>query len=424
METTLHQGKLYAKKYVLCSLYFYGPIIYLFSQVVDGPLRLSLQTIGLELLLYSRDFIPILIVVVAICHAVLTDRINKLLFTVMLALLLYGFVGMIHIPNIFQVLYGLKILLPFLMGVISYSSFFNDTRRIKKFFAMFFITACIGMYINYFVEFPWQGLTYQAGGIEIEGTLERETLGFSRLTGFARANFFAAEQILLTAIFLVIFSKSNFMRLIIWLTAGGAIILTTTKTAIGCYLLISLFFLIYKVAGNRFRIFQKMLIIPLFFMIALPLYENSGVIAWISTDIEVESLLGSFEDRILNAWPPAFKHVRDNGNPITGMGIGGAGAAEQRFGSEYHGPTDNMFVYLYTWFGVMSIFSLTIAYLMSQRLDIDRNNMDLCIYIWLTATFLSGITGSMVESPFYGFIIGIILKHFYTLSSATTGSMR
>lgn len=417
MEKTLAQNKLYyTEKHPHSFFYFYGPIIYLFTQVVDGPLRFALQTIGVEILLYSRDIIPIAVVVMAIGHAIAKGRINYLLLIILFILALYGLVGLVHIPNIFQVAFGFKILLPFLMGVLCYAIFFTNIRRVRLFFGIYLMIACIGIYANFFVEFPWQGLNYLVGGIKIEGTLDRETMGFDRLVGFSRANFEAATQILMLSIFMVAFTKNKLVSLIIWLIAGGAIFITTTKAAIGIYLLISLFFLAYKLVRNRFKIYSKMLIIPLCLMIALPLYLSNEYIEIDPTDTVQVGLFASFGDRALNAWPPVFKHVRDNGNTITGLGIGGAGASEQRFADEIHGFTDNMFVFLYAWFGVLSVFFLTIAYLMSQRLDIMGDRLDFCIFVWIAAILWNGITSNMVESPIYGFFIGISLKHIFALS--------
>jgi len=152
----------------------------------------------------------------------------------------------------------------------------------------------------------------------------------------------------------------------------------------------------------------------------LPLYlTNENMMIDLSDPVQV-GLFASFGDRVLNAWPPIFEYVHDNANPITGMGIGSVGAAEQHMGDEYHGPTDNMFVFLYAWFGVLSVIGLAITYLRCQRLEIERNNIDFCFFLWVTIIMCNGITSDIIESPFFSFILGMTLKHLYTFSSKTT----
>ncbi len=394
------------------ALLFYGVLLYLLTQVLDGPIRYGLSLLGLEGLLYLRDVILIAVIGVAIQTALLNMKANRAYIYVFLVLLFFTLIGLIYIPNVLQVLFGIKILFPFIAGLIWYGQFVRRLDDVYKYFSVFLWVACIGVLVNLEVVYPWLGLTYRMGGIQIEGGLDEITVGFARLTGFARSNFEAASQILLLGIFVVRFIKGRFAKFLSWLIIGAAIIVTTTKGIIVIYAVMSLFYISFFLFRNKFRLFQKSLILPMGVMIGFPLFIDRLDIDY-SDPIDV-GLWASLNDRLINAWPPIFQHVKEQGDILFGLGVGGAGSGEYYFSNVGYGTVDNFFVYLYAWFGLSSLLLYAWIYIRNLKLDINRSKLDFFIYSFLVCAMLYGSTSAILESPVFALFLGVALRHLAT----------
>ncbi len=129
-----------------------------------------------------------------------------------------------------------------------------------------------------------------------------------------------------------------------------------------------------------------------------------------SDPLEV-SLYASFYERVVNAWPPIFENVRENGSILIGRGVGGTGAGEYYFAEDIKGSPDNMFVYLYAWFGLTSVGLLGLLYWKSQKLNISSRHDDLCVYLWLVSILVYGLSSVIIESAFFAFFFGLCVAH-------------
>jgi hypothetical protein len=103
-----------------------------------------------------------------------------------------------------MILFAWKTYLLLFIGILYSHLFFTELRLTVRIFSTLLICAIIGVVINYFLEFPWEGLEYRLGGMDIEGVRSwMELIGVKRLSGFARSSYDAAVQILLLVIFLI-----------------------------------------------------------------------------------------------------------------------------------------------------------------------------------------------------------------------------
>ena len=366
---------------------------------------------GAVVLMYGRDVILIVILGHALALSLLKGRCNKTLMFLLLTLMIFSFVGLFYVGNLLQIAFSLKIVLPLLVGVICYRCVVSNTHRLSRFLLFSLSLAVIGVYLNYFVAFPWVGLTYTIAGIEIEGGFERTTSGVSRLLGFSRTNFEAATQIIILSAYVVVFTKGTLRVCLSWLLAGGAIVLTTTKGIIVTYLLLTVFFLLFNAARGFRPIYHFFLALPLAAMIILPLSLHELDID-LSDPIQV-TLYASVADRIYNGWPAVMNNVTETANIVTGRGVGGTGAGEYYFASEVKGAPDNLFVYLYSWFGLFSVGMLAFLFWKSLQLDVSRR-LDFVIFLWLLSFFTYGIGSAAIESAFFALFFGFCIAHLTT----------
>ena len=108
----------------------------------------------------------------------------------------------------------------------------------------------MGIFLDKYLTFPWEGLGYQLGEYEVKVNRQWETFGMERLSGFQRASYDSA--IILTILLLIrglnysIIAKRSFIFKtldgLLTLMAIYAIYLTTFKSA---YILIGAYFLVY-----------------------------------------------------------------------------------------------------------------------------------------------------------------------------------
>ena len=88
--------------------------------------------------------------------------------------------------------------------------------------------------------------------------------------------------------------------------------------------------------------------------VALPIFtagllmpENGGVFSF-----------ASFAMRITGTWPDAWRWINDNNLFPFGVGLGGIGGAQRFYAQDFFNPSDNLFIFIYANFGVLSLFYL------------------------------------------------------------------
>ena len=195
------------------SFTYYGILLYIFSIVFEGPIRFILYNLGIAYLLYIRDLFIILVIAVYISQSLMTYRINRTFLIVIFIFIFHSIVALFYVNNYLMPLFAWKTYLLLFFGILYGHLFFTKLRLTVRIFSILLICAVIGVVINYFIEFPWEGLEYSLGGLDIEAVRSwMDMFGIKRLSGFARASYDAAIQILLLALFLFCHLKNNFLR--------------------------------------------------------------------------------------------------------------------------------------------------------------------------------------------------------------------
>jgi hypothetical protein len=289
-------------------------------------------------------------------------------------------------------------------GILYGQLFFTKLGVTVRIFSILLICAILGVMINYFIKFPWEGLEYRLGEVEIEAVRSWvDMFGIRRLSGFARTSFDAAVQIILLTLFIFCHLKNNLSKILLWLLIAPPILLTTTKGVIVTYLLLTLVLLARRFVPNIGKIYQKLLYILLAIVIILPI---STIITQTYRDIPL--YLESFFMRISIGWPDVFKLIKQDGNLLLGRGLGGMGTSQQYFELQKYNPGDNIFLLLYANFGLLGIAYLFYLAKRGQSLDIKS---ELFYYLFLFSFFSYGIVTSSIDNAIFCLYLGVFLGY-------------
>jgi hypothetical protein len=410
----LVQNSVLSRPVMQSKLILYFLIYYISLPYIEAPLRYFLVEHDVPWLIYFRDVSVVLIVFWLILKTLIRSDDNKILIILLSILVLHSLIGLIYLPNAYMVLFGWKTFLPILVGVGSYYVFIENLNKMRWLFLLLFVILVSGLFINLFIEFPWEGFTYSLDTYTIEATKKEDTaFGVRRLAGFSRYFYEAAIQTLFLLIFLVVYTKNNIMKIIIWVLGGLAIILTTVKGVILSYLLITILLILLKINPKLieyYKLYRKLLLSLLIIVILLPIltYINLLVIDFgLHKDIN-DMLFSSFTMRLYDTWPEAIELIRDQGNLLLGRGLGGIGQSQIFFETYLYTSVDNIFIFLYGNFGLMGGLYLLYLYYKGRSLEITEE-LYFCLFLFFI--FQYGITQSLFDDYLICLVLGFFLSH-------------
>lgn len=386
-------------------------LLFLSSNVLAGPIRYFLDLHNLRTIIYIPQIFGVIACLAYLCR----PRISKLLLFLILLSIFACLNGLYHSGGTHQVLFGLYVLMPLFLGIISYSSITNYLDQIRIFFLILLTIAVLGVFLDVPFDMPWLSSRYIIGEYEIDIARGWTTIGIERRAGFSRASFDAAIQIFLLATFLQFFIKRRLLRSVIWIISGFAIALTTTKGIIIAYCWASFFLNFYRLLPRWFWKALTVLIISI--GIALPwasffIPRNLRII-----DPVGRFLLSSLLDRIYNNWPEALHLIIEHGNAIFGRGIGGIGVAQMYFESGLYNPADNIHIYLYALIGIAYIVIIMYLVYVITRLRYKALPFDRLAFVIIVAAFIFGITSNVLEAAFFSYFIGITTRYIVARSN-------
>jgi hypothetical protein len=396
-------------------LIFWVLALYLSIPNFEAPLRYFLSELDIPWVIYFRDILVVLLGMWFILKTIISYDHDNIIIYIVCILLFHSLIGLIYLPDFYMILFGWKIFLPILIGLGSYYVFVEKLNKIKCVFLGLYVIAISGMFINYFIEFPWEGFTYTLDMYKIEATRIEEVaaFGIKRLAGFHRFAFDAAIQIILLSVFLVVHIKSNLYKIIIWAVAGLAILLTTSKGILLSYLLISILLGLHatdKKIISYYSLYRKMFLIFIILAILLPFLFKFNLSYGILTlpDEINDMLFTSFTMRLYDIWPEVIEIIQDYGNPVLGRGLGGIGQSQIFFENYLFNSADNIFLYLYAQFGLLGFFYLFYLYYKSRSLNSERE-LYFCLLVFII--FQYGVTTNIFESSSLCLSVGFVLAH-------------
>jgi len=341
--------------YIVGTDYFYlaCAAIVIVSYVVEAPLRYCLGVVGLGALIYARDGIDALCVGCVLLSWLLGQRTASLMVAVCCVLCVHTLVGVITLPSALQPLVGLKTFMPGLMGLCVAPLVFSRPSALIRFSAYCYGVTALGVLLNYWMEFPWVGLS-SSGPLGQELELSKQwwaTDGSLRLPGFTRASILAAQYMLVSVVPLLAVATRPLVRLGLIAVAAGTIMLTTTKGALTGLALIALCDALIR-SPNLAGLISPVLMGTGMFGLGLPLI---GIQLGRATG-PVPGWANSFMERIGDMWPRALELYDGPWSVLFGRGLGGIGVGQLVGESARFNAADNFIVYILVCFGLPGLF--------------------------------------------------------------------
>lgn len=390
---------------------FVFTLIYLYSYILEGPLRYVLNVVGLDFIIYVRDiFALIAILASAISIKKQSFKLDAFLFLTLYIVAFFSVIGYYFTGHILQVIFGIKILIPIFLGISFYKYFLKFYFKSKSLIIVTYWIISIGLIFGIAFQFPWAQLSIEVGDQEINVNRNWTYLGFFRPSGFTRSSFSVAGQLLIVSLLLMSFSsirrKSKFFA---WIIAGILIVMTTTKGVILGFLICSLLILSFSFFKNRIlklapvALLSMMVLVPTFILV-LNLKLN------LESDVQRFVFL-SFQERIERVWPGVINLLQEEGSFILGRGVGGVGTAQSFFESSNYVSPDNLFLYLFSVFGFFGILLIIILLIKLLQKNYSEKGIEYFFYLLGVFIFSYGIISTAIEDPFYGFFFGLYLKY-------------
>ena len=343
----------------------FAGLLYLTFDTFGGPIRGFFGPLGLTPVIY----LPALVATSSLLLNVLTRVGDPRTAAVTLAVVGFAVLEILVSlglgRSVGAALFELYIFLPALVMMSLVQRRMQD-RVIELLVPVFFI-AVVGVFINYFVRFPWADTSFEVIGRKMEATREWSAYGMNRVAGFSRISVAAAAQILIGYCALEYRLRSLFWRAVWWAVGMVAIYVTTSKSPyLAMALLPGTYFVIGRAretdAARRQLLANLLMGGWLLLTFAGPLVSMTYGSRLYPNGSGTGRSYSSLADRVLNTWPNALALI-DWHNPVSwlmGRGLGSIGAPSALFDPPGN-PGDNMAVCLFVTFGALS---LLLGYLM------------------------------------------------------------
>ncbi len=384
-------------------LIYCGLAIYFAFYLFEGPIRYGFNIIGADFLIFIRDLALLSLIISLIFFKQIDRKISYKPFLVFAVIILvHGFVSFVNLKNVFVIFYCIKLFFSGLAGAVLSQYIINPPNQVVRCIFILWVISIVGIFLDkYFIEYPWSGMAATIGDVQVDISHNWDISGENkRAAGFTRSSINAAIILPMLAFLLMLNTRLLIARVGIMLMTVFAVFWTTQKASIIAFVLVGLLLIIahkYKAAALKAGIslgFILMIALPLI----LPHFTMPNTHGMFS--------LNTFYMRVEDMWPRAWKLIESRELFPFGIGLGGISGA-QRFYDKYDGnAADNMFVFMYAFFGVLSFVYIGWLWWTSMRVsnkDITANNYALSIVMFIA---FYGVALSMLEDQMVTLFLG------------------
>ncbi len=379
---------------------------YFTAYAFEGPVRYVLNLFGADSFIFIRDLALLVPVIFIGIRQFWQRKLHPAYLVYLFVVVLHGFVLMLNIGAIAAVIYGAKMLLTMLVGAVLAPVILKPNRPLLIYLGILWTSIVIGVVLDkYVMSFPWVGLSTTIGDVTVDISRDWSMEGEAkRAGGFLRSSIHAATGAPLFAILLLFHLKHRLVKLCIAVATAYVIYLTTQKGALLAYLAV-----LAAVAIMPFRPIPALRVGLLFFTlvavllpIILPGYHMPDAQAGGFSNM-------SFNMRVEMMWPQAWEWVETRGTFPFGVGLGGISGAQMLYAKEWFNAADNIFVFMYASFGVMSIVYLGLMLWSTIRLPNAGTHSDAHAMAILLFIMAYGVALSMLEDQMASLFLGAAL---------------
>ena len=192
------------------------------------------------------------------------------------------------------------------------------------------------------------------GDMQVEISRDWSLVGAEkRVAGFMRSSIHAAIIVPMLALLLLDNLRSSFFKIVITTASIMMVFWTTQKGSLAAFLLV----LSVSVLPQTWRAFvlKSQITLAVILLITVP-----QIVPQFTMPSHAQGVFSfaSFYMRIEEVWPEAWRWIARNEIFPFGVGLGGIGGAMRIFAPAYINYADNLFIFLYAYFGMMSFLYL------------------------------------------------------------------
>lgn len=410
-------------------------LIYIVMQIFDGPLRWFFASVGLSLLINARDVLLIFILISLVFSYInnnngllkpIKDRLEYKSIAILMtySIVLSILMGYANNLSLLQILFGLKILLPFFASLFVYLSPQKNNGRLMHYSGILLFIVCLGLIINVRIIYPWSGFIYTIADVSIEGSRLWTINGTQRIAGFSRASFSAGIQIV---VFLSMYIEGGnrtknlvlrFLKLFLIITISGySVYLTTSRSALLAYISLLLLFLFKRLYWKGFSFTLFLTKVYLFLLLVygtVPIFISQlnpnlivKLLEKVNPDYAYYAL--SYIDRIQNTWPTTIGLLTSSYSWLLGRGLGGIGTAQLYFEPLNYMAADNFYLYILIAFGVIPTLLLVFV-ILKGILSLNFENSQIVVLLGVLLSMAATI--NVVESPEMMILMGMFIGNY------------
>jgi hypothetical protein len=369
----------------------------------EGVIRYGLYNVGHDEVILLRDALIAMPLVLLFVTQAFRLRLHPAFSIFAGIVALHGAIAHFNLGTNIPVIYGAKLLINILFGFIAARSLVQPSRRVLWLFALVLLISIVGVLLDKFVyTFPWMGLETNIGGIQVDVSRGWDIDGGfeKRAAGFSRSSISAAMLLSTLALIVAPRIKSVVLRFLLLALTIVSVAMTTQKGALAAMVVVSM--ILCAPQWSRYRLLCTACLAFAILDVALPtltaglfVADNGGVFSF-----------ASFGMRIALTWPDAWQWIANNEVFPFGVGLGGIGGAQRFYAEDFFNPSDNLFVFLYANFGLMSLFYLGWVACLGQGLPQELRPQATAALAVLAFNLGYGAALSMLEDQMSALYIG------------------
>ncbi|APW37501.1 hypothetical protein RD110_10115 [Rhodoferax koreense] len=392
-------------------LAYYAIWVAIALSVFEGPTRYLLAMVHLDSAIFIRDALLLLAPVVFVASRNRNNPMPASVGVFFILMAVHAFISLVNIRSAIPAIYGLKMFIPVLCGFLAGSAIFNPTPKLVRVIFVFWVATVVAAALDqYVLDYPWVGINVELGGVDVFLGRDWQS-GTERVGGLMRSSINLAVGIPLLTSMLLISVKQNWLKLLISTATFFVLVWTTQKGAILAFVVAMGALLISS--KNFTTPLKTAAVVAIVFMIFAP---TVLIFVDMPRDAGVFSFQ-SFIERIESMWPAAWKWIGQF-PPLLGVGLGGIGGGQRFFAPDDRNAADNLFVYLYGNFGIMSVVYLFLIASLAMNARNVRDNRDLMALASLVFLLMYGVVVSLIEDQLAAMWLGAAIGWLIRMRSA------